>query len=161
MRAEIISIGDEIISGQHLDTNSAWLSQRLEEFGVRVLYHSTTADEMEPCIDVFRRAIERADIVIATGGLGPTADDLTREALARTTDRELVLFPEALEHIRNLFARRKWEMPRQNEVQAYVSRRQPDDSESARHSSGDRSGSTSDGQNSRADFSPCPAYRPR
>jgi nicotinamide-nucleotide amidase len=118
MHAEIISIGDEIISGQHLDTNSAWLSQQLEELGIRVLYHSTTADEMDPCIDVFRRAIERADIVLATGGLGPTADDLTREALAQTTGSELVMFPEALEHIRYLFAWRKREMPRQNEVQA-------------------------------------------
>ena len=118
MNAEIIAIGDEIVSGQHLDTNSPWLSQRLEELGVRVLYHSTVGDELEPCGDVFRRAIERADIVISTGGLGPTADDLTRDALAQATGRQLELYPQALEHVRSLFARRKREMPQQNEVQA-------------------------------------------
>jgi nicotinamide-nucleotide amidase len=118
MHAEIIAIGDEIVSGEHLDTNSSWLSQRLEEFGVRVLYHTTVGDELEACAEVFRRAMERADIVISTGGLGPTADDLTREALARATGRELVLNPQALEHIRSLFARRKWGMPPQNEIQA-------------------------------------------
>ena len=118
VHAEIIAVGDEIVSGQHPDTNSPWLSRRLEELGVRVLYHSTVGDELEPCIEVFRRAIERADIVISSGGLGPTADDLTREALARATGRRLELYPQALEHIRSLFARRKREMPRQNEAQA-------------------------------------------
>ncbi len=83
MNAEILAIGDEITGGQLLDTNSQWLSQRLGELGIRVLYHSTVGDELEPCREVFRRAIERADIVIATGGLGPTADDLTREAPGR------------------------------------------------------------------------------
>ena len=82
MNAEIISIGDEITGGQLLDTNSQWLSLRLEELGVRVLYHTTVGDELQPCAEVFRRAIERADVVVVTGGLGPTADDLTREALA-------------------------------------------------------------------------------
>src|SRR5208282_3487334 len=70
-------------------------------------------------VDVFRRAIQRADIVISTGGLGPTADDLTREALAAAVDRPLVLVPEALEHIHRLFARRKRAMPPSNELQAY------------------------------------------
>ena len=119
MNAEILAIGDEITGGQLLDTNSQWLSQRLGELGVRVLYHSTVGDELQPCIEVFRRAIQRADIVISTGGLGPTADDLTREALAAATDRPLVMVPEALEHIRRLFARRKREMPQSNELQAY------------------------------------------
>ena len=119
MNAEILAIGDEITGGQLLDTNSQWLSQRLGELGVRVLYHSTVGDELQPCIEVFRRAIQRADIVISTGGLGPTADDLTREALAAATDRPLVIEPEALEHIRQLFARRKREMPQSNELQAF------------------------------------------
>jgi nicotinamide-nucleotide amidase len=119
MNAEILAIGDEITGGQLLDTNSQWLSQRLGELGVRVLYHSTVGDELQPCIDVFRRAIQRADIVISTGGLGPTADDLTREALAAATDRPLLLAPEALEHIRQLFARRKREMPESNKLQAF------------------------------------------
>jgi nicotinamide-nucleotide amidase len=118
MQAEILAIGDEITGGQLLDTNSQWLSQRLGELGIRVLYHSTVGDELEPCVAVFRQAIERADIVIATGGLGPTADDLTREALAQAVGRPLELVPEALEHIRQLFARRNREMPQRNELQA-------------------------------------------
>ncbi len=107
MNAEILAIGDEITGGQLLDTNSQWLSQRLGELGIRVLYISTVGDEPGPCRDVFRRAIDRSEIVISTGGLGPTADDLTREGLAAAVDRPLVLFPDALEHIRGLFARRK------------------------------------------------------
>jgi nicotinamide-nucleotide amidase len=118
MHAEILSIGDEITSGQTLDTNSMWLSGRLEEMGVRTLYHTTVGDELEPCVEVFRQAAERSDIVIATGGLGPTADDLTREALAKTVGRELILNPDALERIRSLFNRRKREMPKSNELQA-------------------------------------------
>jgi nicotinamide-nucleotide amidase len=118
MHAEIISIGDEITSGQILDTNSQWLSLRLEELGIHVLYHVTVGDDMEAMVQVFRQAFSRADVIVATGGLGPTADDLTREALAKATGRKLVMDPHALEHIRQLFARRKREMPKTNEVQA-------------------------------------------
>jgi nicotinamide-nucleotide amidase len=118
MNAEILAIGDEITGGALLDTNSQWLSQRLGELGVRVLYHSAVGDALEPCRDVFRQAIDRSDIVIATGGLGPTADDLTREALAAAVGRPLVTYPEAVEHVRGFFARRKREMPKSNERQA-------------------------------------------
>jgi nicotinamide-nucleotide amidase len=118
MHAEILAIGDEITSGQTLDTNSQWLSQRLGELGVPVLYHTTVGDQLAPCAEVFRQAIERADLVVATGGLGPTADDLTRDALARATGRELQLDQEALRHVRGMFARRGRPMPRQNELQA-------------------------------------------
>lgn len=118
MHAEILAIGDEITSGQTLDTNSQWLSQRLEELGIRVLYHTTVGDELEPIAEVFRTAIARADVIVATGGLGPTADDLTRDALARVLDRELVLDQGALEHIQSLFASRRREMPERNQVQA-------------------------------------------
>ncbi len=118
MQAEIIAIGDEITSGQLLDTNTQWLSQRLEELGVRVLYHTTVGDQLTPMADVFRQAIDRAEIVIATGGLGPTADDLTREALANATGRQLIVDQDALEHIRGMFARRRRKMPQRNERQA-------------------------------------------
>jgi nicotinamide-nucleotide amidase len=118
MHAEIISIGDEITSGQLLDTNSQWLSLRLEELGIHVLYHATVGDDLEAMVQVFRQAFSRSDVIVATGGLGPTADDLTREALAKATGRKLVMDPHALEHIRRLFARRKREMPETNEVQA-------------------------------------------
>ncbi|HET6880957.1 MAG TPA: CinA family nicotinamide mononucleotide deamidase-related protein [Pirellulales bacterium] len=118
MHAEIISIGDELTSGQRLDTNSQWLSQRLGELGVPVHFHTTVADDLEANVAVFRHAAGRADIVVATGGLGPTADDLTREALAKMLGVELVLDQPSLDHIRTLFAHRKREMPERNVVQA-------------------------------------------
>lgn len=118
MHAEIISIGDEITSGQTLDTNSQWLSQRLAELGIRTLYHTTVGDELAPGVEVFRRAIDRADLVIATGGLGPTADDLTRDALAQATSRPLQRDTDALEHVRSIFTRLGRAMPPQNEIQA-------------------------------------------
>jgi nicotinamide-nucleotide amidase len=119
MHAEIISIGDELISGQTLDTNSQWISRRLNELGIPVLFHVTVGDDLEANITVFREAFRRADIVVATGGLGPTADDLTRESLARATGRKLVRDNKTLEQIRQLFARRGRVMPKQNEVQAW------------------------------------------
>jgi nicotinamide-nucleotide amidase len=118
MRAEVISIGDELTSGQRLDTNSQWLSLALGELGIAVVCHATVADDLAANVEVFRQAVERADVVIATGGLGPTADDLTREALAQASHTELVLDEQALAHIRSLFARRKREMPERNVAQA-------------------------------------------
>jgi nicotinamide-nucleotide amidase len=119
MNAEIIAIGDEITSGQNLDTNTQWLSQRLEELGVRVLYHTTVGDELAPNVEVFRHAMARADVIVATGGLGPTADDLTREALAEATGRPLQLDSDALEYIRGIFLTRlNRPMPTSNELQA-------------------------------------------
>lgn len=118
MHAEIIALGDEITSGQLLDTNSQWLSQRLGELGIRVLYHTTVGDDMAAATAVFRQAIARSDLVISTGGLGPTADDLTREALAQATGNPLKLDPKALTHIRALYARRQRQMPKRNELQA-------------------------------------------
>src|SRR3954467_12985987 len=89
--AEVLSIGDELTSGQRLDTNSQWLSTRLGELGVRVVYHTTVADDLDANVRVFRAAIDRAEIVVATGGLGPTADDLTRDAIAAATGKQLLL----------------------------------------------------------------------
>jgi nicotinamide-nucleotide amidase len=122
MRAEIISIGDELTSGQRLDTNTQWLSQRLGELGVPVAFHTTVGDDLETNVAAFRAAIGRADIVIATGGLGPTADDLTREALAAAAGVELVQDDAALAHIRNLFSRRGRAMPERNVLQAQFPR---------------------------------------
>lgn len=118
MIAEVVSIGDELTSGQRLDTNSQWLSQQLGDLGVAVHYHTTVADNLAANVDVFRHAIARADVVVVTGGLGPTADDLTREALAEVTGRELVLDEDSLETIRGMFARFKRDMPEKNRVQA-------------------------------------------
>jgi nicotinamide-nucleotide amidase len=111
MRAEIIAIGDELTSGQRLDTNSQWLSQQLGELGVPVAFHTTVGDDLETNVAAFRNAIDRADIVVVTGGLGPTADDLTREALAAAAGVDLVQDDTSLAHIRGLFARRGRAMP--------------------------------------------------
>lgn len=119
MRAEVISIGDELTSGQRLDTNCQWLSLRLAELGVETAFHTTVADDLDANIEVFRHALARADVVVATGGLGPTADDLTREVLARSVGQELVLYPEALAHVEGLFAKRGRPMPERNKIQAY------------------------------------------
>jgi nicotinamide-nucleotide amidase len=118
MQAEIISIGDELTTGQRLDTNSQWLAQRLLEIGVPVAFHTTVGDRLADNILVFRRACERADIIVATGGLGPTADDLTRQALADLAGVPLVQHDASLAHIKALFARRKREMPTSNLIQA-------------------------------------------
>ena len=118
MHAEIIAFGDEITSGQLLDTNTQWLSQRLEELGIRVLYHTTVGDQLEPMAWVFRQAIRRADVIVATGGLGPTADDLTREAIANAIGQKLVLDRAVLEEIRQMYSKRRRKMPERNERQA-------------------------------------------
>ena len=122
MRAEIIAIGDELTSGQRLDTNTQWLSQRLAELGVPVAFHTTVGDDLETNVAAFRNAIDRADIVVATGGLGPTADDLTRDALAAAAGVDLVQDDAALAHIRGLFARRGRAMPERNALQAQFPR---------------------------------------
>ncbi len=119
LRAEVIAIGDEMTSGQRLDTNSRWLSQRLCELGVEVAFHTTVGDNHDDNVAAFRIAAERADIVVATGGLGPTADDLTRQAIAEAAKVGLELHAEAIEHIRRIFARYSREMPESNKIQAY------------------------------------------
>ncbi len=118
MHAEVIAIGSELTSGARLDTNSQWLSRELRTAGIPVHFHSTVADELDDLVNVFRVAVDRADVVLATGGLGPTLDDLTREALARLIDAPLRLHEPSLEHIRSLFARRGSPMPERNTVQA-------------------------------------------
>jgi nicotinamide-nucleotide amidase len=118
MKAEILSIGSELTSGQNLDTNSQWLSLRLAEMGIPVGWHTTIADDLEANVEAFRIASRRAGLVLATGGLGPTLDDLTREALARAAGVELVPHEESLEQIRQMFARRNRAMPERNRVQA-------------------------------------------
>jgi nicotinamide-nucleotide amidase len=118
MRAEIIAIGDELITGQRLDTNSQWLAERLTEIGVEVAFHTTIGDVLADNIAAFAAAMNRTDAIIITGGLGPTADDLTREALARALGVGLVRDEPSLAHIQALFAGRGREMPPQNAVQA-------------------------------------------
>src|SRR5262245_10071263 len=119
MKAEIISIGSELTTGQNLDTNSQWLSLRLAEIGIPVHWHTTLADDLQENIDAFQVAIGRADLVIATGGLGPTLDDLTREVVAKVAGVELVFDEPSFAHIKHLFEKRKRQMPERNRVQAF------------------------------------------
>jgi nicotinamide-nucleotide amidase len=91
MNAEIISIGSELTVGLTVDTNAPWLSRRLAELGALVTRHATVADDLAAICDEISRASERADMLIVTGGLGPTLDDLTGQALARSMGEELIL----------------------------------------------------------------------
>ncbi len=122
VKAEIISIGDEMTSGQRLDTNSRWLSQQLGDLGVTTIRHTTIADDLDANIEVFASAAARADVVISTGGLGPTLDDLTRDALSAAFDAPLELDVDSLAHIEGMFAQRKRPMPERNRVQAMMPR---------------------------------------
>ena len=118
MQAEVIAIGDELVTGQRLDTNSRWLSAELAVLGIPVVFHTTVADTLEAGIEAFRIAAGRAHVVVATGGLGPTADDLTRDVLAALADRPLMLSESALAAIEARFAARAAPCPASNRRQA-------------------------------------------
>jgi nicotinamide-nucleotide amidase len=120
MKVELISIGTELTSGQNLDTNCQWLSRRLAAIGIPVAFHTTVADDMADNVAVFALACQRADLVISTGGLGPTQDDLTRETIAAVAGVKLVEHAESLAQIREMFARRGRDMPASNRVQALI-----------------------------------------
>jgi nicotinamide-nucleotide amidase len=117
-RAWIISIGTELTLGQSLDTNGAWLARELAALGVRAERHVTVPDELQPITAVALAAAASGEIVLITGGLGPTDDDLTRQALADAADTHLELDSAALEQIRAYFASRGREMPERNHSQA-------------------------------------------
>lgn len=118
MNAEIISIGSELTNGKNLDTNAQWLSQRLGEIGISVGWHTTIADDLNANVEAFRIASQRARLVLLTGGLGPTQDDLTREALAQMATVELTFHQASYDRIAEMFASRKRHMPDRNRVQA-------------------------------------------
>ena len=122
MQAEVIAIGDELTTGQRLDTNSQWLSTELGLLGIPVLFHTTACDTLEAGIEAFRVAAARCDLVVATGGLGPTADDLTRDVLAAVAGQPLELSAAALESVESRFARRAVAMPESNRRQAMFPR---------------------------------------
>jgi nicotinamide-nucleotide amidase len=118
MQAEILSIGTELTSGRNLDTNSQWLSRRLAESGIATGWHTIIADDFPANLEAFQIATRRAKLVIATGGLGPTQDDLTREVLAALAGVELVEHAPSLTIIQEMFRRRNRVMPERNKVQA-------------------------------------------
>lgn len=118
MHAEIVAVGSELTTGAKLDTNSQWLSLALADRGIPTHFHTTVADELRELAGVLRVAVNRSDLLLITGGLGPTLDDLTRQALAELVQSELVLHEPSLEHIESLFARRNRPMPERNRIQA-------------------------------------------
>ena len=118
--AEIIASGSELISGDRLNTNAQWLSQELVTLGITPRWHTTLADQMEDHVSALTIAHQRVDLVVMTGGLGPTQDDLTREAFAAVAGTELVLDSQLLKIIEEMFATRGVAMPPRNRVQAYT-----------------------------------------
>lgn len=120
VRVEILTIGTELLLGQTLDTNSAYIGEALAEAGIEVYWKSTVGDNEVRIREVLRAALTRSEIVIATGGLGPTEDDLTCRAIAAELGRTLHLDETVLESIRLRFADRGLVMPRNNERQAMI-----------------------------------------
>ena len=119
MDAEIIANGDEITSGKILDTNTQWLSRELGDLGVTTRYHTTVEDDLDMMIDVLRIAMNRVDLIIWTGGLGPTADDLTRQAFADAIGVPLVENTESLRRIEALYRERGGTAPANMRTQAF------------------------------------------
>lgn len=120
MNAEIIGVGTELLLGQIANSNAQWMSERLAEIGVDVLHHQVVGDNVDRIVEAFRLALSRADVVIATGGLGPTQDDVTRDAFAAAVGARLVRRPEIEEMLRERFARAGREMPESNLLQADI-----------------------------------------
>ncbi len=120
MQGEVVSIGTELLLGQIVDTNAAHISQLLASVGVSVYYRTTVGDNVERAAQILREAHERSEIVITTGGLGPTVDDVTREAVARATGCDLLLNDEMLQQIETMFTRWGRKMSPSNRVQAML-----------------------------------------
>jgi nicotinamide-nucleotide amidase len=120
MNVEIVAIGTEILLGEIVDTNSAYITRQLRDIGVNVYYLTTVGDNLERIAGAIRIALGRADVVITTGGLGPTVDDMTRQAVANATDRALEFRPELFEDIRERFRQFGARMSENNRVQAYI-----------------------------------------
>ncbi len=118
MKAELVAVGSELLSPLRQDSNTLWLTDRLLDSGIEVVARTTVADDRPLLAAAFRAALERADLVIATGGLGPTVDDLTREAAAEATGRRLLRDAATVEALRRRFARFDRAMAPSNERQA-------------------------------------------
>jgi nicotinamide-nucleotide amidase len=124
MNAAIIAIGSEMLGPTRVDTNSLKITEALEDFAVPVVRKSVIGDRLRDVVDEIRTSIDRSDLLITTGGLGPTEDDLTREALAAAFGLEMEVDPAIIERIEARFAARGWKMPEVNKRQANVFRGQ-------------------------------------
>jgi len=119
VKAEILTIGDELLRGEIVDSNKSFLSERLLRLDVETHFHTSVRDDPSDMGDAFRRAARRSDVVLVSGGLGPTRDDLTVEVLADTFGRKLALDEPSLQALRAFFERFGREMARSNEKQAW------------------------------------------
>ena len=117
---ELVSIGSELLLGQIVDTNSAWISQRLAEVGANVYFKTTVGDNMRRMVDVLSQAVDRADVVITGGGIGPTKDDITREAVAEVFGVPVVTHEESLNDLRERYQNRGFIITKNNERQAEI-----------------------------------------
>ena len=119
-KASIVSIGDEVLSGQTADINAAYLGRELLSIGIPVVSCYTVGDEIDLIVRALNLAIGDVDVVLVTGGLGPTDDDLTRQAFGKLLGAELQLQDELLQKIRDFFVRRNLPMPEKTKIQAYI-----------------------------------------
>lgn len=122
MQAEVISVGSELLLGQIVDTNSAVISRHLAGVGLDLYYKTTVGDNLDRLTAVLRQALERSDVVITTGGIGPTADDVTREAVAAATDRPLEFSEPLMGQIEAFFQARGFRLSPSNRRQAFIPR---------------------------------------
>ena len=120
MRLEIICTGDEVLTGKIVNSNFSYMSQKLEDVGLTVVWGTTVGDDRERLLEAFRLASGRADAVIVNGGLGPTVDDLSQEIAAKAAGVELVLNQEWLTRMEEFFTRRSRVMPPNNVKQAML-----------------------------------------
>jgi nicotinamide-nucleotide amidase len=120
MNIEIITIGDEILTGHTVDSNAAFIAEQLLDIGYQVKYISSTGDSLEDMEDAFRLALSRAQLIITTGGLGPTDDDNTKKAIVKVFKRNLIYHDEILEDIKKRFDKRGIAMPPINQNQALL-----------------------------------------
>ena len=116
--AEVITIGDELLYGQTLDTNTQWMGQELNRIGVKIIRKTSIGDRKEDIISALDEASTRADIMLITGGLGPTKDDITKATLAAYFDSPISIRPQALKDLKALFAQRNFPLTALNEQQA-------------------------------------------
>ena len=122
LKAEIIAIGSELLTPHRTDTNSLWLTERLNSVGIQVCLKTIVGDDESRLEETVRDALSRSDLIISTGGLGPTEDDITRKVFARVTGRQLMLDYEILARIRERITSRGYKMTPNNERQALVPR---------------------------------------
>jgi nicotinamide-nucleotide amidase len=120
MKAEIVSIGDEILYGEITDTNSAFIAERLTGEGIEVVFSTSVGDDINKIAAAFDTAGSRADVIIATGGLGPTSDDLTKKAIVKAFKRNLIFHEEILKEIEKSFEKSGKPMPKINQNQALI-----------------------------------------